>query len=52
MGLDDRGPLVDRIGEIAREVLAESERSGRSTVEITEARAWQRIEEAGGRARA
>lgn len=52
MGLDDRGPLVDRLGEVAREVLAEAARSGKSTVEVAEARAWRRIVEAGGRARA
>ncbi|MFT3775885.1 MAG: Glu/Leu/Phe/Val dehydrogenase dimerization domain-containing protein [Minicystis sp.] len=51
MGLDDRGPLIDRLGETAREVLAEARQSGRSTVDVAEARAWRRIVAAGGRAR-
>jgi leucine dehydrogenase len=51
MGLPDRGPLIDRLGDVAREVLAESLRSGRSAIEVAEERAWTRIEQAGGRAR-
>jgi len=51
MGLADRGPLIDRLGDVAREVLAESLRTGRSAMEVAEERAWARIEQAGGRAR-
>jgi leucine dehydrogenase len=51
MGLPDRGPLIDRLGEVAREVLTEARASRRIAVEVAEERAWRRIEQAGGRRR-
>lgn len=46
MGLADRTPLIDRLGETARLVLAEAKASGRTPMEVAEARALARIEAA------
>jgi len=43
MGLDDRGPLIDRLGETARDVLTRAAKDGRSAAEIAEALAFERI---------
>lgn len=43
MGLEDRGPLIDKLGETAREVLSEAARAGRTTIELAHERAWARI---------
>jgi leucine dehydrogenase len=34
MGLDDRAPLIDALGDTARTVLQRAERSGRTTTEV------------------
>lgn len=47
MGLADRGPLIDALGETARAVLAEAAASGRTTTEVALARARRRLEAAG-----
>ncbi|HLM74259.1 MAG TPA: hypothetical protein VK459_16250, partial [Polyangiaceae bacterium] len=39
MNLPDRTPLIDRLGETAREVLAEARRTGRTPSDVAEARA-------------
>lgn len=46
MGLADRGPLIDRLGELAASVLAESARTGCTPDDIAVARARARIEQA------
>jgi leucine dehydrogenase len=46
MGLQDRTPLIDRLGETARAVLEEAKATGRTAVEVAEARALRRIAEA------
>ncbi|MED5465231.1 MAG: Glu/Leu/Phe/Val dehydrogenase dimerization domain-containing protein [Myxococcota bacterium] len=43
MGLEDRGFLIDQLGETAREVLDEASRGGRSTQEVAEQLAVRRI---------
>jgi len=46
MGLADRTPLIDRLGETALAVLEEAKASGRTSVEIAEERALARIAKA------
>jgi len=46
MGLEDRTPLIDRLGQVAREVLEESKRSGVTPSVVAEQRARRRIDEA------
>lgn len=43
MNLPDPTPLIDRLGETAREVLAEAKSSGRPPAEVAEARALRRV---------
>ena len=43
MNLPDRTPLIDRLGETAREVLAEARRTGRTPSEVAEARALRTV---------
>lgn len=43
MNLPDPTPLIDRLGETAREVLAEARRTGRTPSEMAEARALRRV---------
>ena len=52
MQLEDRTPLVDRLGDVAREVLTESKRSGVTPSVVAEQRARRRIDEAKARKRA
>jgi leucine dehydrogenase len=49
MGLDDRMPLVDGLGETARAVLDESLRTGRRPSQLAEEQARRRIERAANR---
>jgi leucine dehydrogenase len=49
MALTDRTALIDRLGDTAGEVLEEAARSGRTAVEVAEARARGRIAGARGR---
>jgi len=46
MGLADRGPLLDKLGHTAREVLEEARSSGKTPLAITHERARARIEKA------
>lgn len=46
MKLPERKPLILRLGGVAREVLEEARATGRSEVEVAEARAWRRIQQA------
>ncbi|RMH42382.1 MAG: Glu/Leu/Phe/Val dehydrogenase [Deltaproteobacteria bacterium] len=48
MGLADRRPLIDRLGAIARDVLAEADATGRLPVDIVERRARARLGAARG----
>ncbi|MDC3960033.1 Glu/Leu/Phe/Val dehydrogenase dimerization domain-containing protein [Polyangium jinanense] len=48
MGLPDRTPLIDRLGETARLVLDEAKATGRTPMEVAEARALARIAAAKG----
>jgi len=43
MGLADRTPLIDRLGDTARLVLDEAKASGRTPMDVAEARALARI---------
>lgn len=47
MGLSDRGPLIDRLGDTAREVLARATREQKSPSVVAEAIAFERIAERG-----
>lgn len=48
MGLPDCGPLIDKLGETAREVLEEAARSGRTPSAVAEERAYRRLRERRG----
>lgn len=52
MNLADRRPLIDQLGQTAREVLRESRETGRTSTEVAEARARRRIDEAKAKKRA
>lgn len=51
MGLQDRSPLIDRLGVTAREVLREARQTGRPPTLVAEARAVRRIDETKARRR-
>jgi len=46
MNLADRTPLIDQLGDTAREVLEVALASGRTPLEVAESRALLRVEEA------
>lgn len=52
MHLPDRQPLIDRLGQTAREVLREARETGRPSSQVAEARARKRIDEVKARKRA
>jgi hypothetical protein len=48
MGLDDRVPLIDQLGDTAREVLGRSQATGKTTTEVALELAQARLAAARG----